>query len=619
MKPSHLLLAMMALAISVDGPLMRTIPAQENPQRPPTSTGARTLALETYALRGYNYCNRMVDKDGLPYFNIFWTEPAEAAHDWPDFGDVMSRQYQGVVMARHMTGVTAPIEAVWHEKCLSYIDPESGLLTRPATSYSQKVADGGDQALTLYALVTAYADAPDPALRKIILHMTESLLARASKGTGGGFMTGFMIKSLMTSARVLGDESALQLAGMQTRKIFGDDPLFTPDNKFKQGGHMHGNLRTLVGAADYALYVGDPVLFSRADALYRYVRSEGTRFGFLPESIGRQGDIVATETCALMDYIGLAVTLANHGHPEYWGDVERVVRNQLIESQAHNLSWMKSDPARPDTEQFTWRDIAGRMEGGWAGWSSPTHLLAACETLGHHWGGPELHDKTRAFQNCCGGSGIHALFIAWKNAARFEKGTLSVNLHIDKLLPQAEIRGFQPFKGLLTIQIKEACAVRVRIPDFVEPKGMAVDVNGAGSQPKILGNYLELGRRAQGDFIRVTYPLPLATEEVEIGNPGFRHYRYRVTWKGDTVVRMAPLGGEFATGYSEYDKREVPVFYGKEGPGPLYQREDLVMDCEPELSPLHMDDGALDFWAGLEKPVQLDIKPRAPETTSAAR
>ena len=38
---------------------------------------------------------------------------------------------------------------------------------------------------------------------------------------------------------------------------------------------MHGNLRTLVGAADYALYVSDPVLFSRVDALYRYVRSEG--------------------------------------------------------------------------------------------------------------------------------------------------------------------------------------------------------------------------------------------------------------------------------------------------------------------------------------------------------
>jgi hypothetical protein len=223
---------MMALAISLDCGLIRTIHAQEAPERPSTCKGVRTLALETYAMRGYNYCNRMVDKDGLPYFDIFWTEPAEAAHDWPDFGDVMPRQYQGVVMARHMTGLTAPIEAVWRQKCLGFIDPESGLLTRPETSYSKRVADGGDQALTLYALVTAYADAPDLELRKLILHMTESLLARASSGPSGGFMDGFIIKSLMASVQVLGDETALKLAGIQTRKVFGDTPLFTPDNKF---------------------------------------------------------------------------------------------------------------------------------------------------------------------------------------------------------------------------------------------------------------------------------------------------------------------------------------------------------------------------------------------------
>ena len=58
----------------------------------------------------------MVDRDGLPYFNIFWTDPAEAAHDWPDFGDVMSRQWQAAVMARHLTGNGSPQrEAVGQE------------------------------------------------------------------------------------------------------------------------------------------------------------------------------------------------------------------------------------------------------------------------------------------------------------------------------------------------------------------------------------------------------------------------------------------------------------------------------------------------------------------------
>jgi hypothetical protein len=549
--------------------------------------------------RSFNYCNRMVDAGGQPYFNIFWTEPAEAAHDWPDFGDVTSRQYQGVIMGRRMTGETVPIEAVWRRNILGHIDPENGLLTRPETSYSHHVADPGDQALTLYALVTAYADAPSPELRQAILRMTASMLTRASEPKGEGFLDGFQIKSLMTAARVLNDESALRLAGLQVHKAFVDRPLFTPDNTFRQGGHMHGNLRTLVGSADYALYVKDPVLFSRVDAIYRWVRTQATHFGFLPESIGRQGDVVGTETCALMDYVGLAATLANHGHPEYWGDVERVVRNQLVESQAHNMTWLKDAPGRPDTAQFTWHDIAGRVEGGWAGWSSPTHFLAACETLGHHWGGPELHDKTRLFQNCCGGSGMHALFIAWKNAARYENGVLSVNLHIDKLLPQAEIRGYQPFQGLLTIRLKQACAVRVRVPDFVQTRDLAVEVNGTKVAAKVFGNYLELGPRAQGDDLRITYPLPVVTEEEEIGNPGFRHYRYRVTWKGDTVVRMEPVGPEYETGYSEYDNRQVRVFYGKIGPGLLYQRESFLKDQEPALAPLHVDDGALDFWAGL--------------------
>jgi hypothetical protein len=72
------------------------------------------------------------------------------------------------------------------------------------------------------------------------------------------------------------------------------------------------------------------------------------------------------------------------------------------------------------------------MVGGYSGWTSPTHILAAWEEL--HWGGPELRDKTRAIQNGCGGSGTHGYFIAWKNASRFASGTLSVHLHIDKLL-----------------------------------------------------------------------------------------------------------------------------------------------------------------------------------------
>ena len=52
-----------------------------------------------------------------------------------------------------------------------------------------------------------------------------------------------------------------------------------------------------------------------------------------------------------MDFVGLGVTLANNGHPEYWGDVERMVRNQLLENQVADASWAEMGtgdfPERP--------------------------------------------------------------------------------------------------------------------------------------------------------------------------------------------------------------------------------------------------------------------------------
>ncbi len=561
-------------------------PAAETVSGPPS----QAFAIETYVARTYNYLDNMVDKDGLPYFNIFWTDPAEAAHDWPDFGDVTSRQLQGAIMARHLTGNTARNEKLWLEKVLSYLDPETGLLMRPKTSFSEPVADLGDQSLTLFALATVYADTKDPELKAAIDKMVDHLPKLYDPNHG---LRGFIIKSLMTWVRLTGSKPALDQAGKLVRVCFDESPLFTPDNTFRQGGHMHGNLRTLVGAADYALYANDPVLFSRVDALYRYVRSEGTRFGFLPEVIGRKGDIVSCETCALMDFLGLAVTLANNGHPEYWGDIERMVRNQMVESQVADVSWLKSSD-RPDTEQFTWRNVGERMVGGYSGWTSPTHILAAREEL--HWGGPELRGKTRAIQNCCGGSGTHGLFIVWKNAARFDKATLSVHLHIDKLLPQAEIRSQQPYRGLLTIDLKESCNVRVRIPEFVDPKEMRAKSSHADVPARVWGNYLELGARKAGEKLEVSYPVPVSTEEVTIGNPGFRQYRYMVTWKGDTVVGMKPLGEQVASAFSDFDGKPVEVFYGEAGPGSLYQRASMLQDVAPTPVSLHLDDGALDFW-----------------------
>jgi hypothetical protein len=303
-----------------------------------------------------------------------------------------------------------------------------------------------------------------------------------------------------------------------------------------------------------------------------------------------------------MDYIGLGVTLANNGHPEYWGGIERLVRNHLVESQAVDNSWLVSDPDSKDNDQFTHREIGERMVGAYAGWSSPTHFLACKEFL--HWGGPELRGKARAFQNCCGGSGTHAYYIAWKHASCFADGVLSVNMHLDKLLPQAEVRCLQPWRGLLTIALKADCDVRAHIPDFACKEEVRVSVDGKDTQFAVSGNFLRLAGRKAGERIEVRYPVPVRTEKVTIGNRraagavegALNQYSYRVTWKGDTVIRMAPVGRMPGTGYSDFEKTRVALYYGEEGPGRLYRREHMLADAEPAKASLHEDRSPVDYW-----------------------
>lgn len=544
-----------------------------------------TFAVETYMRRAYNYLDNMADEAGRPYFNIFWfqeEEPAMANHDENDCPDVTSRQWQASILARHMTGQQCHYENVWAKTILARLDPETGLLDPSITPYI-----GGNHGLVLYALATAWADRKDPVYRDAACRMITHL---PSVHNPKDQWSGFQIKSIMTCVRLFNDKSGLEYAGTLAREALDR---FGADNKF--GGHTHCGLRTLSGVVDYAIYVKDEAMLARVDALYRDARSKGTRFGWLPEMAwhaGDQvGDQVGCETCALMDFVALSTTLANNGHPEYWGDIELMLRNQLAESQVVDVSWLNPGD-KPDTKQDTWCDVGSRMIGGWAGWSSPTHIWSNGSGCAPKLGG------YRAFMNCCGGSGDTALFTAWKNASRVENGVLSVNMHIDKLLPQAEIRCHQPYQGYLSIALKEACKVRVRVPDFVEAKDVKVSSNKGEVKATVENGYLELGPRQAGEKIEVTYPVPVKEEDITIGNPGHKQYHYRVTWKGDTVVRMTPIGEQYKTIRAGWGNNffDVEAYYGEEGPGRLYQREYMLKDVVPEPSPLHMDDGMFDFW-----------------------
>src|SRR5512135_1951086 len=147
---------MSAAAAALLAPLEVRAGTRASILRSGAGTGPESFSPEHFARTSANYLERLVDAEGLPYFNVFWTNPVEAAHDWPDFGDVMSRQWQGAVMMRRMTGQEAATEKVWQRKTLAMIDPVDGQLHRPEMSYCTAVVE--DASLTLYALATAALD-----------------------------------------------------------------------------------------------------------------------------------------------------------------------------------------------------------------------------------------------------------------------------------------------------------------------------------------------------------------------------------------------------------------------------------------------------------------------------
>ena len=142
----------------------------------------------------------------------------------------------------------------------------------------------------------------------------------------------------------------------------------------------------------------------------------------------------------------------------------------------------------------------------------------------------------------------------------------------------------------------QSCLLRVRIPNFARPDSLTVKANGKTIEGKVWGNYLELGPRSAGELVEVGYPLTISEEDVSIGNEGRLQFGYKVTWKGDTVVKMEPAGPQYSTGYSQREDKNVPVYYGTDGPGPLYQRSQMLQECKPTLAQIHLDDGSLDLW-----------------------
>ena len=155
-----------------------------------------------------------------------------------------------------------------------------------------------------------------------------------------------------------------------------------------------------------------------------------------------------------------------------------------------------------------------------------------------------------------------------------------------------------PYRGHLAVTLQRPATLRIRLPDGLrDDAAVRLSRDGAALPWRRDGLYLDAGPLPAGARVTLDYPLTRRTEEVTIGNPGREQYCYRVAWKGDSVTSIEPASEMPEMGYSDFDEKQVRIYFGEEGPGRLYQREAYLSDVAPRHAQPYEDHAdALDLW-----------------------
>ena len=513
------------------------------PSSPLTRAFGRTSAVlrpATLDLRDPMRCavecllNRMDPSQNYrPWFavEVVNHQPMRLRHDVWDFGDTSGRFLEALILARQMVPATRGMfvgEQRIRRFLVSLLD-EQGLVWNPDRKAPDHMFAQGS---ALYGLVTDFEASPDAALRdrieKFIVGLDRAAAHEkdylwfpqvATKIAPCSHMAVYQVLPIIRFYELTGYRPALVYAEQLSRWALYHDPTVTADGVITKTfweGHLHAWMDTFSGiircsragsGLDHAEVAG------RSRKLYEWVRANHTSpFGWVADSVGSK----TCETDTITSAIRLALELIREGHTEYWDDIERFVRNQLVENQFRDVQ--RLDIA--DTE--TARAVRGCFES----YADPNTLLAI-----------EKGD----IEGCCINGGMRGLFLAYQNAITETNGEVHVNLLLSATTPSIEVASFVPYEGRLDLHAATSRPILVRCPAWLSPERVKVEAS-----PRIRVG-LEPGTR----FLRITGAKPGAHVTLRFDQPEVERSHvvagrsYRARWRGDTVTQMLPAGGTY--------------------------------------------------------------------------
>lgn len=333
--------------------------------------------------------------------------------------------------------------------------------------------------------------------------------------------SGRLIGALMVYYRATRDDLAVDLA-----KRFADiniEKTFTPDGTVTElaGTHLHSTEGTMASLIDLGVVSGEQRYFDLGRRLYDVgLRRWRTSFGWAKES-RRVSPGGRGEANNIGDFIAAALTLALNGHREYFGEVERFIRNGLLASQVINTDWIVQS-GEPDTDDYAYSDIRQRARGAFA-FTTPN---------GYHSYNTDL----------MGGS-LRALCEAYHASVMNDDSGCRVNMLFTTDTPWLTIRSSLPQRARLGLQTRGDCKLLLRLPSGVNRQSVSARVNGKPTAARWRNADLFLDALPPDAEVVVTFEPPprRRTQEQPHGWGA-----YDVTWVGDTVTAISPSEGPIA-------------------------------------------------------------------------
>jgi len=494
-----------------------------------------------------------------PYFWVdFKASPPEARHSYWDTCDIAGRFVDGLALARLMTGRKdgKREEEALKKYFLAQQDDKDGLFYNPDdeqdtnTEMSKYLPEAG--VLTTNRHVDLFCQrSPLLALTTLLQMGDQSMLPRLENFVRGlaaiavkdGEEYSFpayrwavemkaewyhpvnlpekwlgyryaLLTPLARYAEISGDVLARDLALGLSRHYLkhGDVP---PDGRYRANTHSGGVLPVTAGIARLGLVFDKPELVEWARKVFDWTCQNTSEFGFLPDGLGMEGFWSGTcETCALADFVHLALVLNQTGETKYWDAIERLARNQLMENQYKDAEAVKR------TFPGIAPEVLAMLLGGFECAAFPNDLF--------NYVGAEA---------CCIGGGLRALYLTWRSVLETDKTSARVNMAATRSDSRVSVTAFEPWEGLVEVRVAQALDVQIRLPGFVREDQVTMTVDGVPIEVKLIDRKACFGKVKPGQKAALHYPLAESERDSTIaGNT------YRTHWVGNTVVSIEPVG-----------------------------------------------------------------------------